>query len=104
MFFPIRPFYWAIRDQIDYLGDVANNLSESDSEREPEREVEYHCMEGDLQWGGEMSDVEDSDDKVYVVRRRRGPTERNAEGERVIGSLTLNMDLTLGEDRDRLRI
>lgn len=41
-----------IRDPIEYPGELENNLSESDLDRKPDPEVEYHHVEDDIEWGG----------------------------------------------------
>lgn len=39
LFFPVEPYYWWIKDPIEYPGELVNNLSESDLDRKSELEV-----------------------------------------------------------------
>lgn len=54
---------------MEYLGELENNLLESDSDRKSEPEVAYHCADEDLEWGGVVFECDDSDEEFYVMRR-----------------------------------
>lgn len=75
--------------------DLENNLSESDSDRKSELEVAYHYVDGDLEWGGEISEHNDSDEDFYAMRHVRRRVEVKLDWEHVDGVVTLDMDLTL---------
>lgn len=92
LFFPIDLFHWRTRDPIEYPGELVNNLSESDSDRKLDPEVEYHCVNANLEWGGELFERDDSGIDHYVMSDE-DEIEFKSDSERVDGVISMNVDL-----------